>query len=396
MRGIKPLLFLLFLALSFSLNAQNERLSLEKQKEDLLRKIQQTQRILSQTEEKKDNSLGRLRALNNQINSRGSLINAIKSEVSLLDEEIEENQSIIDAMEADLAALRNEYAQMIYATQKQNSGFNKLTFLFASSTFNQLFMRMKYIQQYGEARKKQGAQIQLVQSDIQDQIAEVEKSRIEKQSLLTDEVTENRKLQSLQSQQRSLINKLEQQENEIRQELAQQRASEKELSNRIDAIIEEERLAALENSIDMTALTEAFAGEKGRLPWPVEEGFVSSKYGTHRHPTLKRVTVNNRGVDIQTTKDSYVKSIFAGKVVSIASIPGQGITVLIQHGEYFTAYSKLKAVTVKKGEEIQIGQRLGQVLTNSKNVSILKLLVIAPGKKRLNPETWLQSKINQP
>ncbi len=396
MRGIKPLLFLLFLVLSFSLNAQNERLSLEKQKEDLLRKIQQTQRILIQTEEKKDNSLGRLRALNNQINSRGSLINAIKSEVSLLDEEIEENQSIIDAMEADLAALRNEYAQMIYATQKQNSGFNKLTFLFASSTFNQLFMRMKYIQQYGEARKKQGAQIQLVQSDIQDQIAEVEKSRIEKQSLLTDEVTENRKLQSLQSQQRSLINKLEQQENEIRQELAQQRASEKELSNRIDAIIEEERLAALENSIDMTALTEAFAGEKGRLPWPVEEGFVSSKYGTHRHPTLKRVTVNNRGVDIQTTKDSYVKSIFAGKVVSIASIPGQGITVLIQHGEYFTAYSKLKAVTVKKGEEIQIGQRLGQVLTNSKNVSILKLLVIAPGKKRLNPETWLQSKINQP
>ena len=387
---------MVLLTLSFSLSAQSQRQDLEKQKAEILRKIQETQKILSQTEEKKDNSLGRLRALNTQIRSRSSLITAIKSEVNLLDDQIAEDQSIIDAMEADLNALKSEYAQMIYAAQKQNSGFNKLTFLFASSTFNQLFMRMKYIQQYGEARKKQGTQIQLVQKDLEDQIAEVQSSRIEKQSLLTDELTENRKLQGLQSQQKSLISKLEQQEDQIRQELSRQRASERELSNRIDAIIEEERLAALENSIDMTALTEAFAEEQGKLPWPVEEGFVSSKYGTHRHPTLKRVTVNNRGIDIQTSKDSYVKSIFAGKVVSIASIQGQGITVLIQHGEYFTAYSKLKAVTVKKGEEVQIGKRLGQVLTNSKNVSVMKLMVIAPGKKRLNPESWLQSKINQP
>ena len=365
MKGIKGLFLLALLVSCFSLSAQSERQALEKQKADLLKKIQQTQKILSQTEEKKDNSLGRLRALNNQIRSRSSLINAIKNEVSLLDERITEDQSIINAMEADLNALKNEYAQMIYATQKQNSGFNKVTFLFASSTFNQLFMRLKYIQQYGEARK-QGEQILIVQSDIPDQIVEVQKSREDKQTLLSDELTENRKLQGLQSQQRSLINKLEQQEEQIRQDLAKQLASEKELDERIDAIIELKRIAAMANSIDMTALTEAFARERGKLPWPVDEGFVSSKYGAHRHPTLKRVTINNKGVDIQTTKNAYVKSIFAGKVMSIQSIQGQGISILIQHGEYYTAYSKLKAVTVKKIKEIQIGQRLGQVLTNSK------------------------------
>ena len=294
----------------------------------------------------------------------------------------------------NLNALKNEYTQMIYATQKQNSGFNKLL-SYSSSTFNQLFMRLKYIQQYGEARKKQGEQILIVQSDIEDQIVEVQKSREDKQTLLSDELTENRKLQGLQSQQRSLINKLEQQEEQIRQDLAKQLASEKELDERIDAIIEAERIAAMANSIDMTALTEAFARERGKLPWPVDEGFVSSKYGAHRHPTLKRVTINNKGVDIQTTKNAYVKSIFAGKVMSIQSIQGQGISILIQHGEYYTAYSKLKAVTVKKDQEIQIGQRLGQVLTNSKNVSVMKLHVISP-KGRVNPESWLQSKINQP
>ena len=395
MRGNSILAFLCFLLLGYSLMAQTERQALERQKLDLLKKIQQTQKILSQTEEKKGNSLGRLKALNNQIRSRSSLINAIKNEVGLLDNKIVEDQSIIDAMEADLNALKAEYAQMIYATQKQNAGFNKITFLFASNTFNQLFMRLKYIQQYGEARIKQGEQIKLVQNDLEDQIKQVQVSREEKQSLLTYELTENQKLQGLQSEQRSLIAKLEQQEDEIRRELRKQQASEKELTNRIDAIIEAERKAALASSVDMSSLTEAFAREKGKLAWPVEEGFVSSKYGTHKYPTLKRVTLNNKGIDIQTTKDAYVKSIFAGKVVGIMSIAGQGNTVLIQHGEYFTAYSRLKAVTVQKDQEVQIGQRLGQVLTNSKNVSEMKLRINAP-KGTVNPETWLQSKINQP
>ena len=383
------------LTLCFALNGQTERQVLERQKEDLIKKIRQTQKILNQTEEKKDNSLGRLKALNNQIRSRSSLISAIKNEVGLLDEQIAEDQSIIDAMQKDLDNLRSEYAQMIYATQKQNSGFNKLTFLFASNTFNQLFMRLKYIQQYGEARQQQGEQIQLVQSDLKTQIEEVQASREDKQSLLSDELTENRKLQGLQSQQRSLISKLEQQEDKIRQELRRQRASERELTDRIEAIIEAERKAALANSVDMSSLSQAFVKEKGKLPWPVEEGFVSSKYGKHKHPTLKRVTLNNKGIDIQTTKNAYVRSIFAGKVVGVMSIAGQGNTVLIQHGEYFTAYSRLKAVLVKKNQEVQIGDRLGQVLTNSNNVSEMKLRINAPGGT-VNPESWLQSKINQP
>ena len=179
-------LFMIILLMSHSLLAQNERASLEKQKADILKKIQENEKILSQTAAQRSTSLGRLRALNNQISSRASLIKAINSEVSLLDDEIAENQSIIDAMEEDLKALKAEYAQMIYATQKSSSGFNQLTFLFASNTFNQLFMRMKYIKQYGEARQKQVSQIEIVQQNLNDQISEIEIQKEEKQDLLND------------------------------------------------------------------------------------------------------------------------------------------------------------------------------------------------------------------
>jgi len=384
-------LSIFFLLTGFDSMAQDQRKTLENQKNEILKKIQETERILSQTSSKKNSSIGRLRALNEQIQTRSSLISAIKGEVNLLDSEISENLSIIQAMENDLTQLKKEYAEMIYTTQKTSKGFNEMTFLFASSTFNQLFMRMKYIQQYSEARKKQAEQIQIVQSNIGLQIAEIEDQRKSKQSLLNDELTESNKLEELRGDQKDLITKLTQDEQRIKKELEEQRKAEKQLSERIEAIIEEERKAALLGSVDMTKLTEAFAKEKGKLPWPVEEGFISSKFGQHRHPTIKTITINNLGVDIQTSENAAVKAVFPGKVSQVLSIPGLGNSVLVQHGEYFTVYSKLKTVVVKKGDQVQIGQTLGQVLTDKDNISQVKFRVHDP-KGTVNPETWLQKR----
>jgi septal ring factor EnvC (AmiA/AmiB activator) len=387
------LVIILCLCFGPSAFAQNQRKTLEEQKKEILKKIQETERILSQTSTQKVSSIGRLRALNQQIQTRTSLIDAIKDEVGLLDEDIEENQSIIDAMENDLTALKKEYAEMIYTTQKTNKGFNQLTFLFASSTFNQLFMRMKYIKQYSEARKKQGEQITIVQNSLANQIVEIEGQRNSKQSLLNEELSESQKLESLVGEQKQLVTKLTQDEKRIKQELDQQRKSEKELSNRIEAIIEEERKAALLASTDMTALTSAFEKEKGKLPWPVDQGFVASKFGEHKHPTIKTITVNNLGVDIQTNENATIKVIFPGKVSQVISVPGLGNSVIIQHGEYFTVYTKLKTVVVKRGDILTQGQAIGQVLTDKDNISQLKFRIHPPKTNgTVNPEIWLQKK----
>jgi septal ring factor EnvC (AmiA/AmiB activator) len=373
--------------------SQNPRKSLETQKLEILKKIQETEKILSQTSTQKASSIGRLRALNEQIQTRTSLIGAIKDEVNLLDSDIDENQSIITAMENDLSALKAEYSQMIYTTQKTSKGFNELTFLFASSTFNQLFMRMKYIQQYSEARKNQGKQIKIVQQGLAEQIVEIEGQRNSKKSLLDDELSESKKLENIVGEQRQLVTKLTQDEKRIRQELDQQKKAEKELTNQIDAIIEAERKAALLASTDLSVLTTAFEKEKGKLPWPVDQGFISSKFGEHKHPTIKTVTINNPGIDIQTNENATVKVVFAGKISSVLSVPGWGNSIVIQHGEFFTVYTRLRSVVVKKGDLVTQGQALGQVLTDKDNISVLKFRVNPPkSNSTVNPELWLQKK----
>ena len=384
-------LVVFFLFLGTTVSAQNERAQLESQKTQLQKKIQETERILSQTSNKKQSSIGRLRALNNQIKTRSSLIKAIQSEVTLLDDDIAENQSIIDAMEGDLEQLREEYAEMVYTAYKTSRSHNELTFLFASETFNQLYMRLKYIKQYSQARKKQGEQIIIVQNNLKDQIAEIEAQKDSKQTLLSEELSENQKLENLQGEQKKLVTRLTQQESKIRQELADQKKSERALTNRIEAIIEAERRAALAASVDMSDLNAAFEKERGRLPWPVDNGFVSSKFGVHQHPTLKRVTQNNPGIDIQTQSNAAVRAIFPGKVLGIVSVEGMGNSIIIQHGKYFSVYSRLKSVSVKKGDDVTASQLLGRVLTDSQNVSELKFR-IHNQKGSVNPEIWLQSK----
>ena len=375
----------------FTVSAQNEREDLESQKKALQRKIQETQQILTQTSTQKTSSLGRLIALNKQIQTRGSLTNAIKGEVSLLDQDITENLDIINSMQEDLTLLKNEYAKMIYTSHKSSKGFNQLTFMFASSTFNQLFMRIKYLNQYSEARKKQVTQIQIVQESLSEQNSEIASQRVDKQSLLDEVFSENRKLEDLRGEQRTLVNKLTQEEARIKRQLDSQRKAEKELSSRIDSIIAAERRASALSSVDMSVLTGAFTQEKGKLPWPVAEGFVSSKFGTHMHPTLKRVKIQNGGIDIQTSQNAKVRAVFPGKVISIMSVAGSGNTVIIQHGDYFTAYSKLKSVIVKTNDEVQSLQELGQVLTDSENLTEIKFR-IHDTKGSVNPEIWLENK----
>lgn len=382
------LMLVLFMA-PMLLIGQSQKEILEQQKAAILKKIEETQKILRQTTSEKTTSVGRLRALNNQITSRSSLISAINEQVRVLDEQIQEDQSIVNAMAEDLKKLKVEYGQMVYATQKTSAGFNQITFLFAAETFNQLFMRMKYMRQYGTVRKKQASAIELVQENLNEQIAEIEIQKEDQKSLLNEELTESEKLQNLRAEQRQVVAALEREEQNIRKQLSEQLASEKELTERIDAIIEEERRAASANSVNLEELTTAFEKEKGQLPWPVSEGFISSKFGRHKHPTLQRVTLNNKGIDIQTSRNAYVKTVFPGKVSAIQSIQGQGITVLMQHGDYYTVYSKLKAVTVAKGQELPIGSTIGQVLTNGDNISELKFRIYDTSGT-INPELWLK------
>lgn len=280
-------------------------------------------------------------------------------------------------------------------------------FLFAAESFNQLVMRMRYLNQYSEARQKQVEQINKVQAVLSGQLDILEQKKREKKNLLTIQLTETKNLQNLKSQQDSVISRLSKQEQNLQREVAQRQQAVKKLDNLIADIVREEIARAARaaraagnktsgsNKVTLTPetalISSSFAGNKGRLAWPVERGFISQRFGRHNHPVLKGVVVENKGIDIQTAQGAAARAIFEGKVVTVASVPGMNNIVMIQHGEYFTVYAKLKTVSVQTGQTVKLKQSIGTVYTNSDGTTELQFQVWK-NSSTLNPQSWISPK----
>jgi len=388
------LIFLFALCTPHLLLAQKSKEQLQQEKKENLKKIEEAKKILNQTTSKKQNTLGQLSALNQRIKAQEDLINSIRGELGLLTEEIEETNILIDALEEDLKNLKTEYAAMVYSAYKANQGFNRLTFIFSAKSFNQFFMRLKYMEQYGKARKKQAEQISKVQQTLSDQITIIESKRSEKNILLAEQLKEGRNLSSLREDKNKLVSNLQKQENKLKNDLEEREKAVAKLDKLINDIIKEEiaKAKAAEKSASEASvkLASDFTANKSKLPWPVS-GFVSQKFGRRPHPVLKGIIENSTGIKIQTKENEKVKAIFNGQVSVVAFVPLVGNTVMISHGDYFTVYAGLKEVYVKKGQSVSTNQDLGEILTNKEGVSELKFEV-RKNVTALDPQQWLTRK----
>ncbi len=384
--------FCLLLLLPLAAYGQKSKEQLEQEKRENLRKIAEAEKILTETESQRKVTIGQLNAINQQIMAREGLISALEEEIKLLDAEIEDLNIVVNALQSDLDNLKTEYTEMVYVTYKVNRGFNLVTFLFSSQTFYQLYMRLKYMEQYGEARRNQAQQIQKVTSSLNSQLVAVEEKRTEQSNLLTQQITENKKLVKLKDRQSQVVAQLNKKKKELRNEMAQTKKAIEKLdgliADLIRAELEKNRAMSTAAVEDVAALTASFEQQKDKLPWPVKSGFITMKFGRQPHPVLKNIAIESTGIEIQTNKEEQVTSIFDGEVRTRAFLPGYNNVVIIKHGTYYTVYSKLKEVNVKKGQIVKAQDVIGTVLTNADGVSEVHF-EIWKNTVKLDPEKWL-------
>jgi len=382
-------IFAISLVLPLALFAQKSRRVLEQEKVENLRRIGEAEKILEQTETEKAASVGQLRALDRQIRARQDLIKSISGEVGYLTDEIGEITIVISSLESDLEQLRVEYASMIYSSSKTKSSVNRLTFLFSAKSFNQLLMRLKYLEQYSDLRKNQVHQMEKVRDALADQRKSGQRKKDEQSTLLTEQIQENDKLITLKSKQTKLVNQLNSKQNELTAELAKRKKSIEDLDRLITELLKAEMNGSSGLSINI-ALSESFEKNQSKLPWPVGSGFISSAFGRHPHPVLRGILVENQGVDIQTQNAEPVKAVFDGEVATVAFVPGMNNVVIVKHGEYYTLYAKLKKVDVKKGDHVSTEQKIGEVFTDKNGVSEVQFQVWR-NQQKMDPSKWLMA-----
>lgn len=132
-----------------------------------------------------------------------------------------------------------------------------------------------------------------------------------------------------------------------------------------------------------------FAANKGRMPWPVATGFISGHYGKHQHHIYENVTLNNKGIYIQTTAGSDARAVYEGEVTT-CMVMGSTYAIIIQHGNYRTVYTGIQSPYVKPGDKVTSKQAIGRIASNPDEDNKTELqFQVWQDRELQNPELWL-------
>lgn len=386
-------LILLFCFSTFAQSTEQSREQLEREKKRNLERIAEAERILGATQKKKKTSLGRLRNITHEINTRQKQLALIEADLNLIDEEVVELEKAIVDLENKLVRLKEEYADMLYVAAKPTSQLNKLSFLLSSRSLNDLIMRYKFLDQYTESRQIQLKQIQLITADLKTRQESLVGKKQEKSKSFVQKQNENSKLVQLKQEQNSVVKELSKEEQQLRSQIAASKKAVKRLDSVISSLITKGNATAKRDDASIDAfvkLSARFEDNRRKLPWPVSSGFISDKFGVKAHPVLKGVKIDNNGVDIRTSENATVSAVFEGTVMGVSQIPGLNNVVAVQHGDYYTVYTNLAQVQVNAGDKVKARQSLGTAATKDGDPTI-NFQVWHKFEKE-NPEKWLQRK----
>ncbi|PWA11497.1 murein hydrolase activator EnvC family protein [Flavobacterium laiguense] len=405
-RFILSLIFLSMTSLMWGQDSQQEKL--EKRKAEIQQEILANEKLLQTVKKKEKSAVNVIILQSNKIKLKEKLIHTTEKQTRILGNDMYINQMKINKLNKELAILKEDYAKMIVKSYKSRSEQSRAMFLLSSENFLQAYKRAQYMKQYTSYRKIQGEEIKTKTDELLGYNERLNIQKAAKKKLLAENTKEKLSLEKEKREQLKLVNAIKKDKKKIIASIKKKQQESRAIDRQIDrlireAIAEANRKAAIANPnapvatytssrIVLTAeskiLADNFRANRGKLPWPVEKGFVSLGYGDQAHPVYPSLVIHNSGVEITTDQGSTARAVFGGEVTSVIVLSPVNKAVMIQHGDCFTVYQNLSSVFVSKGDKVNIKQSLGKIRTNGEGKTVLKF-TISQNTTYNNPASWL-------
>ena len=392
----------LFMFIGESLLAQDQRQqNLEAQRKRLQQEIKQINTLLFSNEKRKKSVLTQVEDLSLKINVRRRLIRVTNEQANRLTQQINVNQRSISQQRKELEALKKDYSEMILKSYQSKSGQSRMMFLFSSENFLQAYKRFQYLKQYSSFRKKQGELISEKTQVLQELNISLLDQKHKKENLVKQNRAAEEQYRQEQNSQESLVQELKKKGRNFISQIKRKQKKTNEINKEIqklirEAIIASNKAAGKKRNSKVFSLTpedqlisDNIIANKGKLPWPVEQGVVIQRFGRQPHPVVKTAIIQSNGVTIATPKNAQARAVFDGKVMSIIGFKGSNPSVLIQHGNYITTYSNLGEVYVTKGQKVIPKEAIGKVFTNPETGKTELKFSVFKASTPVNPKGWI-------
>ncbi len=364
---------------------------LQKQQDKLKKEITETNKLLQQTTKSKTATVTKLELLNKNINNQKRLIRNLNREINALDKEMLALGERRTTLKQEQERLKDDYARMCRESHFSRMQQSPLLFLLSSDSFRQLGRRVRYMQEMSAYRRDQVKRIEEVQEEIDTQNALLKENRKQKAGTMAAEQRERDNLARDERKQQQMLKQLKSKEKNLQADLKKKQKKVNDLNNKIEQMVRQQAAKQTKESLtkEQHLISTDFAKNEGRLPWPVEKGIISGYFGKHQHPVYEHVTIDNKGIYLQSPTGTKARSVFEGMVTG-CFVMNNTYAVIVQHGEYRTVYAGLSQLNVKQGDKVKTKQTLGSIYTDKEQDNKTELYFqVWKGKEIQNPVLWL-------
>ncbi|MDZ4795319.1 MAG: peptidoglycan DD-metalloendopeptidase family protein [Bacteroidota bacterium] len=447
----KKIIFTILLFAGFTgiLIAQplQDKSQLERERKEIQKELSEIQGMYNKVKGQTKQTLGQLNVLNRKIGLQEQYIGSISKELRGIDDDIYLSNLEIYRLQRQLDTLKSQYAKTVVYAYKNRSNYDYLNFIFSSSSFNDAIRRISYLKSYRAYREKQVGTILETQELIAQRKQQQLGRKQQKNSALENQTRQVQELAVQKKEKDVVVTQLKLKEKDLSKQIAAKKKKDKDLNNAITAIVRREIAAAkaeaekkakeiadakkkaddiakknkpaespgntnpgtnptvttapkkvvpekkpasyLDFNATDVALNKEFATNKARLPWPVDNGVVTMRFGTNKIDNTL-LTFDNPGITISTPSAGVgVKAVFEGEVSGVYNL-GDGMAVTIRHGKYFTTYSNLTSVSVSKGATVKTGQQIGKAGRDDDGSGGQIDFILMVETRNVDPQPWLR------
>lgn len=423
----KIIIFLFVFCSTLSWAQKTKQQELEAKKENIIKAILQYNGLLNIEKKKETSVLTEIKDKDARIRLSEKLISTNETQVKYIANDISKNQSLIKSLTKELEILKADYASMIVKAYKSRSQSSRVMFVLSSQNFYQAYKRIQYMKQYAGFRKSQAEEIKIKQQKLNQAIVTLQSKKQEKEKVIAQTAKEKEELEKQKQEKEKLVKIIQKDKKKYTAEIDKKEKEKREVDRQIqktiaDAIAAANKKAAEKAKADAkknntstksttTTVAKAvpvastsnskfilnaegkvdsdnFKANKGKLPLPVEKGYISLPYGDQPHPIHKNLTTHNSGVEITTETGSYARSVFAGEIIQIQAVYANNYAIYIRHGDFISIYMNIESLNVSVGDKVSIKQKLGKIHTNSDGKTTMKFIV-TQNTTTLNPSSWL-------
>ena len=381
-------IYILLCLLSLAASADTVKQLQQKQKQ-LQQEIEQTNKMLQQTKKDETSTLNKLQLLSKNISTQKQLIRTLGSEITALDDEMQLLGLQRDSLQEELERCKADYARLVRETHYTSMQQSPLLFILSADDFQQMVRRVRYMQEFAHYRQEQAAHIEQIQAEIDARNDALQTNRQDKEQALQSRKRQQESLARDEKKHKSMLTNLKKKEKDLTAQLKKQQKKAAELNKKIDDAIRKQTATKTTLTKEQQLVAGGFEQNKGKLPWPVEKGYISGKFGKQQHPVYEHVVTDNKGIYIQTTAGMQARAIYKGEVTSCFLV-GNTYAVIVQHGNYRSVYSNLSKLNVKQGDKIETKQTLGTIYSDPEQDNKTELYFqIYQDRNILNPASWI-------